>query len=162
MAHAHSTILRPRVSLAGMRRHSVLFLGCAEPAILAALERFFAVQCLDGNGERFALREHLADKAALISAKTLVIDATDLHAAPMLRAICSIVPGATGIDLAACTRAGVMVTDVPQRGHDATSRLTMSLIAVDNLIAAFGFGRLGGHPKRLLNTELRCLLGCCL
>ena len=42
------------------------------------------------------------------------------------------------------------------------ARRQMAMIAVENLIAAFGFGRIGGHPQNLLNTELRCMLGCCI
>jgi hypothetical protein len=31
--------------------------------------------------------------------------------------------------------------------------------AVENLLAAFGFGRLGGRPPDLLNSEMLC--DCC-
>jgi hypothetical protein len=34
-------------------------------------------------------------------------------------------------------------------------------VAGENLLAAFGFGRLISHPRNLLNQELRCTLGCC-
>jgi hypothetical protein len=81
---------------------------------------------------------------------------------PHLKAVCRIGPSHSGIDLAACTRAGVIATNTGDLGRDESARRQMALVAADNLIAAFGFGRAGGHPANLLNTDLHCTLGCCL
>ena len=65
------------------------------------------------------------------------------------------------IDLDACSRAGVMVTNTPDLGTGVEAEQRMMLIAADNLVAAFGFGRIGGIPANLVNHDVRCLLGCC-
>jgi gluconate 2-dehydrogenase len=107
------------------------------------------------------LRRCLAGKSALVDAGALAIDAPLLAALPHLKAICRIGAAESGIDLAACTRAGVIVTNTPDLGIDEAAWRAMALTATDNLIAAFGFGR-DGHPRNLLNVELRCVLGCCV
>lgn len=153
-----------RLSLAGLHRHSVLLTGAPFPELLARLARFFAVD-LAGDAhvsDREALRERLAGKSALMDVRAIAIDAPLLAALPHLRAVCRIGASAAGIDLEACTRAGIVVTDTPELGHDEDARRRMALVAADNLIAAFGFGREGGHPGNLVNVELRCTLGCCM
>ena len=157
-----------KFSLAGLRRHPVLLCVPAQPALHAALteqlERFFALQFLP-----------LHDKAGLIApAIPGGVDAGLLAQAPHLRAICKSVAAYADIDLAACTAAEVMVTNSPDSGPESEQGLGSSLreesdaalwhrhrVAGENLLAAFGFGRLISHPRNLLNVELRCTLGCC-
>lgn len=151
------------LSLAGFRRHPVLLNGIAYPELLARLEPFFEVE-VAGDCDlmgRDVLHGRLAGKSALVDAHALAIDAPLLAALPHLKAVCRIGPCETGIDLDACTRAGVIVTNTPDGGSGEPAQCTMARIAADNLIAAFGFGR-DGHPRNLVNTELRCVLGCCL
>ena len=156
--------MSPRLSLAGLRLHPVLVIGAAFPELLARLAPFFDVEvagdvdCADREG----IHERLAGKSALIDAQGLPIDAALLARLPHLTAICRIGPSDGALDLDACTRARVVATDTPDFGADEAARRTMALVAVDNLIAAFGFGREAGHPRNLLNPELRCVLGCCL
>ena len=153
-----------RLSLAGLRLHPVLVVGAAFPALLARLAPFFGVEvAADGDCiEREALRMRLAGKSALIDGRALKIDAALLARLPHLTAICRIGISDADLDLEACTRARVIVTNTPDPGADEAARRQMALVAADNLIAAFGFGRDAGHPKNLLNPELRCVLGCCL
>ena len=80
---------------------------------------------------------------------------------PHLKAICKIGPIHADIDLDACSRAGVMATGTPHLGDGEPAQRQMALVAAENLVAAFGFGRAAGHPKNLLNTDLICMLGCC-
>ena len=108
------------------------------------------------------LRACLAGKSALVDAHAIAIDAPLLASLPHLKAVCGIGWSHAAIDLEACTRAGVIATNTSDLGSDDAARREMALAAADNLIAAFGFGRDAGHPKNLLNTELRCMLGCCL
>ncbi len=133
----------------------------------------------------------LHDKAGLIApAIPGGVDAALLAQAPHLRAICKSVAAYADIDLAACTAAEVMVTNSPSvvstsgpdsgrvndwvsgrvSGPDAGSSTGEESeaalwhrhrVAGENLLAAFGFGRLISHPRNLLNQELRCTLGCC-
>ena len=158
------SLAEPHLSLDGFRKHPVLVAGVAHPALLARLERFFDVECavdehrLDGA----TLRTRLAGKSALIAAQSAAIDAPLLALLPHLKAVCMIGPSHAGIDLAACTRAGVIATNTADLGNDEAAHRQMALAAADNLIAAFGFGRAAGHPANLLNAELRCTLGCCL
>ena len=151
-----------QLALAGLRRHPVLLCGQAGPDALARLERFFAVETESAKLDEAALKNRLRGKAALIATATPSIDARLLAGLPYLRAVCKMGPLHADIDLDACTRAGVMATNTPDLGVDEGARWAMELIAVENLIAAFGFGRIGGHPKNLLNADLCCLLGCCI
>ena len=152
------------LSLAGLRKHPVLLAGAAYPELLARLERFFDVELADDAGllDSAVLRARLAGKSALIAPQTAVIDASLLAALPHLKAVCRIGASHDEIDLAACTRAGVIATNTANLCLDEAARRRMTIAAADNLIAAFGFGRAAGHPANLLNTELRCTLGCCL
>jgi lactate dehydrogenase-like 2-hydroxyacid dehydrogenase len=152
-----------RVALASLPRHPVLFAGTAQAQVLARLERFFEVEVAAGADllDRAVLRARVAGKSALMATQTAGIDASLLAALPHLRAVCKTGPSHADIDLAACTRAGVMATNTPDLGDDAEARSRMMLVAAENLIAVFGFGRAAGHPQNLLNTDLRCMLGCC-
>lgn len=152
-----------RLTLAGLRRHPVLLAGTAYPEALVHLGRFFEVEVIDSEEarERAALGMRLAGKSALITTQTARMDAAMLAALPHLKAVCKIGPSHADIDLDACTRAGVMATNTADLGDDEPAQRQMTLAAADNLIAAFGFGRVAGHPQNLLNTELRCMLGCC-
>jgi hypothetical protein len=158
-------------------------------ALAEQLERFFALQFLPplSAQQRPQLLALLHDKAGLIApAIPGGVDAALLAQAPHLRAICKSVAAYADIDLAACTAAEVMVTNSPSvvstsgpdsgrvsdrvSGPDADSSTREESeaalwhrhrVAGENLLAAFGFGRLISHPRNLLNQELRCTLGCC-
>lgn len=152
------------LSLAGFARHRVLAIGVAFPAMLDRLAPFFDVQVvvepLPHDGD--ALVERLAGCSALLDACELPIDASLLARLPFLTAICRVGPSTAGLDVAACTNARVLATSTPDCGADEIARERMAQIAADDLVAAFGFGRDAGHPRHLLNSELRCTLGCCL
>ena len=152
------------LSLAGLRKHPVLLAGAAYSELLACLERFFDVELADDADllDAALLRARLAGKSALITTQSALIDAPLLALLPYLKAVCRIGPSQDGIDLAACTLAGVIATTTADVGSDEAAHRRMALAAADNLVAAFGFGRAGGHPANLLNSELRCTLGCCL
>jgi lactate dehydrogenase-like 2-hydroxyacid dehydrogenase len=147
--------------IASLRRHPVLVIGSLAETTRTRLERFFELECLDETPGPGGLRQRMAGKAALLTASEAAIDEDFLEGMRWLRAICRSRPGAGGIDLEACTRAGILVTAIPP-DMPATPPDGMSgERAADNLIAAFGFGRIGGHPPDLLNPEVRCQLGCC-
>src|SRR4051812_20880580 len=136
------------LSLAGLRKHPVLLAGVAYPELLANLERFFDVELADDADllDAALLRARLAGKSALITTQSALIDAPLLALLPYLKAVCRIGPSQDGIDLAACTLAGVIATNTADLGSDEAAHRRMALAAGDNLIAAFGFGRDGGHP----------------
>lgn len=151
------------LTFAGQRRHRVLLAESVCAEVLARLDVFFEVEQADNSDvlDRATLAARLAGKSALIATRTARIDSGLLASLPHLKAVCMVGPLHADVDLEACTRAGVMATNTPGLGVDETARRQMSLAAAENLIAAFGFGRAAGHPKNLLNTELRCMLGCC-
>ena len=147
--------------LAGLRRHPILVCGALEASALEHLGRFFEPEILTSPLEAGQLRERLIDKAALVIEQVVPIDDAFLEGLRWLRSICRLAPGSTGIDLDACTRRGILVTDVPSLSDHAAARTRMQTIAAENLAATFGFGRIGGHPPNLVNLEMRCLIGCC-
>jgi phosphoglycerate dehydrogenase-like enzyme len=152
----------PRLALAGLRRHPVLLCGPAHPDALARLAQFFDIEVESAPLDRAALKSRLHGKAALLAGATGGVDSAMLCGLPYLKAVCKMNALHDDLDLEACTRAGVMATNTPDLGDDDDARRRMALVAVENLIAAFGFGRIGGHPKNLLNADLRCILGCCI
>ena len=150
------------LGLAGLRRHPVLLAAPAGPELLERLDNFFEIEQAEPALDQDALLRQLDGKSGLLTTHQTGIDALLLAKLPHLRAICRIGAGSAGIDLDACTRSGVMATDTPALGESEVARRAMAMIAADNLIAAFGFGRIGGHPPNLLNIELRCTQGCCI
>jgi lactate dehydrogenase-like 2-hydroxyacid dehydrogenase len=142
-----------------------VLLTCADCAeVRLRLERFFDVESAadDDVLERSMLAARLAGKSALVAARAAPIDEALLASLPHLKAVCVVGASHATIDLDACTRAGVIVTNTVDLGSGEVAQRRMALAATDNLIAAFGFGRAGGHPPNLLNADLRCTLGCCL
>ena len=141
----------------------MLLCGPAHAETLARLGEFFDVEVADTadalDAAVFARR--LAGKSGLLATRTAGVGAALLSTLPCLKAVCKVGPSHADVDLRACTRAGVIATNTPDMGGDEAGLRKMSLVAAENLIAAFGFGRAAGHPPHMLNTELLCMLGCC-
>jgi lactate dehydrogenase-like 2-hydroxyacid dehydrogenase len=74
------------------------------------------------------LKTRLADKAGALTAVTDPVTAEVIAAAPGLKAICNFAVGYNNIDLAACTRAGVMATNTPGVLDDTTADLAWALL----------------------------------
>ncbi len=74
------------------------------------------------------LKARLADKAGALTAATDPVTAEVIAAAPGLKAICNFAVGYNNIDLAACTRAGVMATNTPGVLDDTTADLAWALL----------------------------------
>ena len=151
----------------GLGRHRILVARPIEQDIVDKLDRYFEVeQCpIEAPLTREALRARLHEKAGLLATGAEAIDADVSAGLRTLKAICSMSEHCDNLDLPALTQAGIMVTNAPAQArpewaHDnADSRHARALTAADNLIAAFGFGRIGGRPANLLNPELLC--DCC-
>ena len=146
-----------RLSLGGLRRHPVVLAAPGFPELDDRLARFFEVEPLS----RHIDARDLNGKSAILMRSGFTVDRATVERLPMLRAICKIGAACDDIDLDACSRAGVMVTNTPDLGTGVEAEQRMMLIAADNLVAAFGFGRIGGIPANLVNHDVRCLLGCC-
>lgn len=74
------------------------------------------------------LAQNLADKAGVMTTLVDRVDAALLSGCPSLKAVCNIAVGFNNIDLAACTRAGVMATNTPGVLDDSTADFTWALI----------------------------------
>jgi lactate dehydrogenase-like 2-hydroxyacid dehydrogenase len=74
------------------------------------------------------LKARLADKAGALTTIADPLTAEVLAAAPGLKAVCNIAVGYNNIDLAACTRAGVMATNTPGVLDDTTADLAWALL----------------------------------
>jgi gluconate 2-dehydrogenase len=74
------------------------------------------------------LKAQLAGKAGALTAATDPVTAEVIAAAPALKAVCNFAVGYNNIDLAACTRAGVMATNTPGVLDDTTADLAWALL----------------------------------
>ena len=110
---------------------------------------------------RPALLEAVRGAAGIVSMLTDRIDEALLDAAPLLRVVANHAVGIDNIDLAACTRRGLWVTNTPDVLTEATADLTWALLlAVARRLregeALLRSGRfLGWTPTMLLGRELR-------
>lgn len=75
-----------------------------------------------------ALTAAVADADALLLAAPAQVDAAVLAAAPRLRVVGCTTAAAPGVDLAAATRAGVMVVDAPDAHSVSAAELTVALL----------------------------------
>jgi lactate dehydrogenase-like 2-hydroxyacid dehydrogenase len=100
------------------------------PEVLERLRRHFEVD--DNQGDTVlgieGLKARLADKAGALTAATDPLMAEVISAAPGLKALCNFAVGYNNIDLAACTRAGVMATNTPGVLDDTTADLAWALL----------------------------------
>ncbi len=74
------------------------------------------------------LKQRLADKAGVMTAVSDPVNAEVIAAAPHLKAVCNFAVGYNNIDLAACTRAGIMATNTPGVLDDTTADLAWALL----------------------------------
>ena len=100
------------------------------PEVLEHLRQHFEV---DDNQSDVVLgveglKARLADKAGALTAGTDPITPQVLAAATGLKAVCNFAVGYNNIDLAACTRAGVMATNTPGVLDDTTADLAWALL----------------------------------
>jgi lactate dehydrogenase-like 2-hydroxyacid dehydrogenase len=100
------------------------------PEVLARLAEHFEV---DSNQADVilgveGLMARLADKAGALTAATDPVTAEVVAAAPSLKAVCNFAVGYNNIDLASCTRAGVMATNTPGVLDDTTADLAWALL----------------------------------
>jgi len=100
------------------------------PEVLERLRQHFEVD--DNQGDTVlgveGLKARLADKAGALTAVTDPVTAEVIAVAPGLKAICNFAVGYNNIDLAACTRAGIMATNTPGVLDDTTADLAWALL----------------------------------
>jgi gluconate 2-dehydrogenase len=74
------------------------------------------------------LKQRLADKVGVMTAVSDPVTAEVLAAAPQLKAVCNFAVGYNNIDLAACTRAGIIATNTPGVLDETTADLAWALL----------------------------------
>lgn len=100
------------------------------PEVLEHLRPHFEIDDNQADGELgvAGLKARLADKQGVMTAVSDPVTAEVIAAAPQLRAICNFAVGYNNIDLAACTRAGIMATNTPGVLDDTTADLAWALL----------------------------------
>ena len=100
------------------------------PEVLERLRQHFEVDDNQADGILgvAGLQARLAGKSGALTAATDPVTAEVITAAPQLKAICNFAVGYNNIDLAACTRAGVMATNTPGVLDDTTADLAWALL----------------------------------
>ncbi|MNV73085.1 Glyoxylate/hydroxypyruvate reductase B [compost metagenome] len=152
---------------ASLGRHRVLVTRPVPEQVVERLDTYFEVELCDGERplRREELLSRLRQKVGVMICATDAIDADMLRELRSLKAVCAMTEACDQVDLLALTQAGVMVTNAPKNAdarcpaHDVELEDSYAYVAAENLIAAFGFGRIGGRPANLLNPELLC--DCC-
>ena len=110
--------------------------------------------------EPHVLRARLADKHGVMCALTDRIDAQLIDASAALKAVCNIAVGYNNIDVAACTRRGIMVTNTPGVLDETTADLVWALLLATarRLTEAEAYLRngewTGWYLKQLLGTDV--------
>lgn len=98
--------------------------------VLAYLSKYFEVTSNQSDipFDPETLASKLSDKRGAVITLTDKIDTPLLAGCPDLKAVCNIAVGYNNIDLAACTKSGVMATNTPGVLDDTTADFTWALI----------------------------------
>ncbi|MGH7384749.1 MAG: 2-hydroxyacid dehydrogenase [Candidatus Rokuibacteriota bacterium] len=129
-----------------------------EPAVRLARSRAEVdAYAEDAPMPRPALLERLAGKQGLICVISEVIDEALLAARPDLRVVSNVAVGYNNVDVAACTRRGVVVTNTPDVLTDTTADFAWTLLMATarRLVEADRYTREG----RFQQWEYMLLLG---
>ncbi|KAF3996707.1 2-hydroxyacid dehydrogenase [Glaciimonas immobilis] len=111
------------------------------PEVITHLEQFFDVESNQDDHifSSTELIEKLQDKDGLIATGSEPVSAEVLRACPRLKAVCNQAVGYNNIDVAAATKAGVMVTNTPDVLNETT--------------ADFGWALLMATARRITESE---------
>ena len=115
--------------------------------VLQRLGRYFEVEANQADiiwsADQLAAR--LADKDGVLASAVDPLSASVIERAPRLRALCNIAVGYNNVDLSACKRAGITVTNTPGVLDDTTADLAWALIMASarHVVAADQWTRAG-------------------
>jgi lactate dehydrogenase-like 2-hydroxyacid dehydrogenase len=100
------------------------------PEVVEALRSRFDVEHNDDDRPWPAdeLARRLADKHGVLATVMDRVDDAALAAAPGLRVVSNIAVGTNNVDIPACTRRGIQVTNTPEVLNDTTADLTWALL----------------------------------
>jgi glyoxylate/hydroxypyruvate/2-ketogluconate reductase len=124
-----------------LHKPKILLARAIFPEVISRLEQHFEVESNQAdhifNGAE--LLEKLRDKDGVIATASEPISAELLSACPRLKAVCNQAVGYNNIDVAAATKAGVMVTNTPDVLNETT--------------ADFGWALLMATARRITESE---------
>ena len=113
-----------------MSRPRILVAREVFPEVIARLQQHFDVD--DNQADVVlgveGLKARLADKVGAMTAVSDPVTAEVVAAAPSLKAVCNFAVGYNNIDIAACSRAGILVTNTPGVLDDTTADLAWALL----------------------------------
>jgi D-3-phosphoglycerate dehydrogenase len=114
----------------GVGKPKVLATGLLFPEARAILDRAFEAEYWTGPEKisRAELLKRVADKEALVCQLTEKVDAELLACAPKLRVAATVSVGYDNIDVATCTRHGVVATNTPGVLDETTADFTWTLL----------------------------------
>lgn len=113
-----------------MLKRKVLVARKFFPEFVTRLREYFDVD--DNSGDDAlspeALKARLADKEGVLLSAADLMTPDVLAAAPRLRAVCNVAVGYNNIDVPACTRAGILVTNTPDVLTETTADCAWALL----------------------------------
>jgi glyoxylate/hydroxypyruvate/2-ketogluconate reductase len=113
-----------------MTKPKILVTRAVFPEVIERLERHFEVESNQDDRILSAaeLAQRVRDKDGIFATPSERITAQVLGAAPALKAVCNMAVGYNNIDVAAATRAGIMVTNTPEVLNETTADFAWALL----------------------------------
>ncbi|RZI41312.1 D-glycerate dehydrogenase [Herbaspirillum sp. HC18] len=113
-----------------MSRPSILVTRAVFPDVIERLEQYFDVESNQDDGifsaDELAVKSR--GKDGLFTTPSEPVTAKVLSANPSLKAVCNMAVGYNNIDLAAATRAGIIVTNTPDVLNETTADFAWALL----------------------------------
>lgn len=113
-----------------MSKPKILITRAVFPDVVAHLERYFDVESnqQDVLFSQQELASRARDKEGIFTTPREQVDAALLAACPELKAVANMAVGFNNIDVAACTRSGVTVTNTPDVLNETTADFAWALL----------------------------------
>ncbi|MEC4721885.1 D-glycerate dehydrogenase [Noviherbaspirillum sp. CPCC 100848] len=113
-----------------MTKPRILVTRAVFPDVVERLEQHFEVEANpeDAAYTKAELIAKLQDKDGVFTTPSTNMSEDVIHACPRLKAICNMAVGFNNIDLAAATRAGIMVTNTPDVLNETTADFAWALL----------------------------------
>jgi glyoxylate/hydroxypyruvate/2-ketogluconate reductase len=113
-----------------MTKPKILVTRAVFPEVIKRLEQHFEVESNQDDRILTAaeLAQRVCDKDGIFATPSERITAEVLGASPALKAVCNMAVGYNNIDVAAATRAGIMVTNTPDVLNETTADFAWALL----------------------------------
>jgi glyoxylate reductase len=113
-----------------MTKPRILVTRAVFPDVVQRLEQYFDVEANpeDASFAKEELIAKLQDKDGVFTTPSTAMSEDVIQACPRLKAICNMAVGFNNIDVAAATRAGIMVTNTPDVLNETTADFAWALL----------------------------------